>query len=132
MAKKFLAATLKEVQSMDPGAFQAWLQSMQSSYAYSLGYRNSGQVIGLRLEEGKPSSLIPLMADVGDKLDDVGALSALGELAERYQDARGMLQLGKAALIFREHHYDRWQPKRGAFICSRPCRTDANTCWSRM
>jgi hypothetical protein len=42
--------------------------------------------------------IIPLMADVGDKLDDVGALSALGELAERYQDARGMLQLGKAAL----------------------------------
>jgi peptidoglycan lytic transglycosylase len=44
------------------------------------------------------SLVIPLMADVGDKLDDVGALSALGELAERYQDARGMLQLGKAAL----------------------------------
>jgi soluble lytic murein transglycosylase len=42
--------------------------------------------------------IIPLMADVGDKLDDIGALSALGELAERYQDARGMLQLGKAAL----------------------------------
>jgi soluble lytic murein transglycosylase len=44
------------------------------------------------------SLVIPLMADVGDKLDEVGALSALGELAERYQDARGMLQLGKAAL----------------------------------
>jgi len=44
------------------------------------------------------SLIIPLMADVGDKLDDISALSALGELAERYQDARGMLQLGKAAL----------------------------------
>jgi soluble lytic murein transglycosylase len=44
------------------------------------------------------SLVIPLMADLGDKLDDVGALSALGELAERHQDARGMLQLGKAAL----------------------------------
>jgi soluble lytic murein transglycosylase len=44
------------------------------------------------------SLVIPLMADVGDKLDDISALSALGELAERYQDARGMLQLGKAAL----------------------------------
>jgi peptidoglycan lytic transglycosylase len=44
------------------------------------------------------SLIIPLMADVGDKLDDVGALSALGELAERHQDARGMLLLGKAAL----------------------------------
>jgi soluble lytic murein transglycosylase len=44
------------------------------------------------------SLVIPLMADVGDKLDDIGALSALGELAEQHQDARGMLQLGKAAL----------------------------------
>jgi soluble lytic murein transglycosylase len=44
------------------------------------------------------SLVIPLMADLGDKLDDVGALSALGELSERHQDARGMLQLGKAAL----------------------------------
>ena len=38
------------------------------------------------------------MADLGGKLDDVGALSALGELAEQQQDARGMLHLGKAAL----------------------------------
>jgi peptidoglycan lytic transglycosylase len=44
------------------------------------------------------SLVIPLMADLGNKLDDVGALSALGELSERHQDARGMLQLGKAAL----------------------------------
>jgi soluble lytic murein transglycosylase len=42
--------------------------------------------------------VIPLMADLGSKLDDVGALSALGELAEQQQDARGMLHLGKAAL----------------------------------
>jgi soluble lytic murein transglycosylase len=42
--------------------------------------------------------VIPLMADLGDKLDDVGALSALGELAQQQQDARGMLHLGKAAV----------------------------------
>jgi soluble lytic murein transglycosylase len=42
--------------------------------------------------------VIPLMADIGDRLDDVGVLSALGELAEQRQDARGMLHLGKAAL----------------------------------
>jgi len=42
--------------------------------------------------------VIPLMADIGDKLDDVGVLSALGELAEQRHDARGMLHLGKAAL----------------------------------
>ena len=42
--------------------------------------------------------VISLMAGIGDTLDDVGALSALGELAEQREDARGMLHLGKAAL----------------------------------
>jgi soluble lytic murein transglycosylase len=42
--------------------------------------------------------IIPFMADLGDRLDDVGALAALGELAEQREDARGMLHLGKAAL----------------------------------
>jgi len=42
--------------------------------------------------------VIPLMADLGDKLDDAGILAALGELAEEYRDPRGMLHLGKAAL----------------------------------
>jgi soluble lytic murein transglycosylase len=41
---------------------------------------------------------IALMAGIGSSLDDVGTLSALGELAEQREDARGMLQLGKAAL----------------------------------
>jgi peptidoglycan lytic transglycosylase len=44
------------------------------------------------------SLVIPFMADVGDKHDDVGVLSACGRLAEQYHDARGMLHLGKAAL----------------------------------
>jgi soluble lytic murein transglycosylase len=44
------------------------------------------------------SLVIPLMADLGEKLDDVGVLSALGEMAEQHQDARGMLALGKAAM----------------------------------
>jgi soluble lytic murein transglycosylase len=42
--------------------------------------------------------VVPLMAYLGDKLDDVGELSVLGERAEQYQDALGMLQLGNAAL----------------------------------
>ena len=42
--------------------------------------------------------VVPIMTVLGHKLDDVGELSALGEMAERYQDARGMLQLGNAAL----------------------------------
>jgi soluble lytic murein transglycosylase len=44
------------------------------------------------------SLVIPLMADLGDKLDDPGVLAALGELAQQYVDPRGMLHLGKAAL----------------------------------
>ena len=44
------------------------------------------------------SLVIPLMADLGAKLDDIGTLSALGELAEQHRDARGMLHMGKAAL----------------------------------
>jgi soluble lytic murein transglycosylase len=42
--------------------------------------------------------VISLMGGVGESVDDVGTLSALGELAEQHEDARGMLQLGKAAL----------------------------------
>jgi soluble lytic murein transglycosylase len=41
---------------------------------------------------------ISLMSGVGDGLDDIGTLSALGDLAEQYEDARGMLYLGKSAL----------------------------------
>jgi soluble lytic murein transglycosylase len=42
--------------------------------------------------------VIALMAGIGEAVDDVGTLSALGELAEQHEDARGMLHLGKAAL----------------------------------
>jgi soluble lytic murein transglycosylase len=42
--------------------------------------------------------VLALMAGVGDSVDDIGTLSALGELAEQRNDARGMLHLGKAAL----------------------------------
>jgi len=42
--------------------------------------------------------VIPLMAGLGETLDDAGILGALGELAEQYRDPRGMLHMGKAAL----------------------------------
>jgi peptidoglycan lytic transglycosylase len=42
--------------------------------------------------------VIPFMAGVGESTEDVGTLSALGELAEQREDARGMLHMGKAAL----------------------------------
>jgi soluble lytic murein transglycosylase len=40
---------------------------------------------------------IPILADMGENAD-VDVLTGLGELASRNNDARGMLQLGKAAL----------------------------------
>ncbi len=42
--------------------------------------------------------VVPFLADLGDKLEDAGALAALGEITARNRDARGMMQLGKAAL----------------------------------
>jgi soluble lytic murein transglycosylase len=42
--------------------------------------------------------VVPMMADLGDKAADAGALMMLGEVAKRNNDARGMLLVGKAAL----------------------------------
>jgi soluble lytic murein transglycosylase len=42
--------------------------------------------------------VVPIMTALGHELDDVGELSAIGAMAEQNQDARGMLQLGNAAL----------------------------------
>jgi len=42
--------------------------------------------------------VITLMASIGESHNDAGTLSALGELAEQYEDARGMLHMGKGAL----------------------------------
>jgi soluble lytic murein transglycosylase len=42
--------------------------------------------------------VIALMASIGETQNDPGTLSALGELAEQHEDARGMLHLGKGAL----------------------------------
>ena len=42
--------------------------------------------------------VIALMAGIGESQNDPGTLSALGELAEQYEDARGMLHMGRGAL----------------------------------
>jgi soluble lytic murein transglycosylase len=42
--------------------------------------------------------VITLMASIGESSNDAGTMSALGELAEQYEDARGMLHMGKGAL----------------------------------
>jgi soluble lytic murein transglycosylase len=39
-----------------------------------------------------------MMADLGDKCDDIDALVALSDLAAKYEDPRGMLLVGKLAL----------------------------------
>ena len=46
----------------------------------------------------EPNLIRPLMADLGERLEDIGALTALGEIAARQKDARSMVLLGKAAL----------------------------------
>jgi soluble lytic murein transglycosylase len=47
---------------------------------------------------GERDLVLPIMADLGDKAQDVGTLVALGELATQHEDARSTLLLGKAAL----------------------------------
>jgi hypothetical protein len=54
---------LGEVKVMNDLAYRGWAVSMQNGYAYSLGYREGGQLVGPRLEEGKPNSQMPLIAD---------------------------------------------------------------------
>jgi soluble lytic murein transglycosylase len=39
-----------------------------------------------------------MLADLGDKSDDIGVMALLSEIAAKYNDARGMLLLGKLAL----------------------------------
>jgi soluble lytic murein transglycosylase len=47
---------------------------------------------------GERSLALPIMADLGDKAEDVGTLVALAELARQHGDARSALLVGKAAL----------------------------------
>jgi soluble lytic murein transglycosylase len=42
--------------------------------------------------------VLSIFADLGEKSSNVGVLTVLGEIAAHHRDARGMLQLGKAAL----------------------------------
>jgi prepilin-type processing-associated H-X9-DG protein len=54
---------MREIREMTPDAFESWALRQQQSYAYTLGYRSNGQLVGMRMEEGKPHALMPLMAD---------------------------------------------------------------------
>jgi prepilin-type processing-associated H-X9-DG protein len=54
---------LAQIQSLDLSGFQNWATNMLHTYAYSLGYRNHGMLVGLRLDPDKTASLMPLMAD---------------------------------------------------------------------
>jgi hypothetical protein len=56
-------ASLGEIKAMDSDAFLAWADGMQHSYAYSLGYRSNDKIVGMRLDQGKPTSMMPVMAD---------------------------------------------------------------------
>ena len=41
------------------------------------------------------------MASIGESVNDPGTLSALGEVAEQYEDARGMLHMGTRPPLMR-------------------------------
>jgi soluble lytic murein transglycosylase len=47
---------------------------------------------------GERDLIIPMMADVADRTQDLATLRGLADLTARYRDARGMLLLGKGAV----------------------------------
>jgi prepilin-type processing-associated H-X9-DG protein len=54
---------LMQVKALDLASLQNWASSMVHTYAYSLGHRSQDKLVGLRLDEGQATSLMPLMAD---------------------------------------------------------------------
>jgi prepilin-type processing-associated H-X9-DG protein len=52
-----------DVRGMDKATFQEWTNALRSCYAYSLGYRNQGQISADSREEGELASRMPLMSD---------------------------------------------------------------------
>jgi len=56
---------------------------------------------------GERDLVIPVMADLAERTTDAGTLSALAELATRYDDARSVLLVGKGALG-RGYAFDRY------------------------
>src|SRR6202043_2161084 len=56
---------------------------------------------------GERDLVVPIMADLADKTQDVGALAALAELATHHDDARSVLLVGKGALG-RGHAFDHY------------------------
>jgi prepilin-type processing-associated H-X9-DG protein len=52
-----------QIKSLDLSGFQSWASGMLHTYAYTLGFRDNGKLVGLRLDPDKVASLMPLMAD---------------------------------------------------------------------
>jgi prepilin-type processing-associated H-X9-DG protein len=55
--------SLRELRAMGPEEFRRNVDQLASCYAYSLGYRADGAVVGLRFEPDKPNHRLPVMAD---------------------------------------------------------------------
>jgi prepilin-type processing-associated H-X9-DG protein len=55
--------TLRELRAMSPEQFRKSVDLLASGYAYSLGYRSEGRVVGLRFDPDKPNHRLPVMAD---------------------------------------------------------------------
>lgn len=65
---------------------------------FSAGRNDLVRAVEILYALSEENLIIPIMADVADRTQDLGTLRALADLAGRYHDARGMLLLGKGAV----------------------------------
>jgi soluble lytic murein transglycosylase len=56
------------------------------------------RAVELLYAAGERDLIIGIVADLGDRAEDVGTLAAVAEIATRYEDARSVLLIGKGAL----------------------------------
>src|SRR6202035_551250 len=79
------------------GLPQIELNGMPSARGRGVERLEIVRAVQLLYELGEGEIAVPIFADMGEN-GDADALVGLGELAARYNDARGMLLMGKAAL----------------------------------
>jgi soluble lytic murein transglycosylase len=65
---------------------------------YAAGRNDLVRAVEILYALGERDLIIPMMADVADRTQDLGTLRAIADVTTRYGDARGMLLLGKGAV----------------------------------
>lgn len=87
---------VKDVQAMDADTYQRWSQAMTQCYAYSLGFQRNGLITGLKVEEGMPTSLLPIMADCPPVNTPLGNSPAHGGRGQHVLYADGHVTFAQA------------------------------------